>query len=72
MDRNLLTSVCNQVYRKFPEVNGVSPKVQSRPDEQTLLIFNGKATTADGRSLPRAVRAVVDKNGKIVKLTTSR
>jgi hypothetical protein len=57
MDRQLISSICTQVYRKFPETNGSQPKVT--------------ATTADGRSLPRTVRVVADSKGKILKMTTS-
>jgi hypothetical protein len=71
MDQNLLTSICNQVYRKFPETSGVKPKVTTRPEDQYLLVFKTTATTADGRSLPRMVRVVADARGKIIKMTTS-
>ena len=71
MDRTLLTSICNQVYRKFPETSGVQPKVTARPEDQYLLVFKAKAITADGRSLPRTVRVVADARGKIIKMTTS-
>ena len=71
MDRSLLNSICNQVYRKFPETNGAQPKVTSRPEDQFLLVFKAAVTTADGRSLPRTVRVVADARGKIIKMTTS-
>jgi hypothetical protein len=71
MDRQLISSICTQVYRKFPETNGSQPKVTARPDDQFLLVFKAVATTADGRSLPRTVRVVADSKGKILKMTTS-
>lgn len=71
MDRSLLNSICSQVNRKFPETNGVQPKVTERPDNQFLLVFKASAVTADGRSLPRTVRVVADARGKIIKMTTS-
>lgn len=72
MDRQLLSSICDQIYRKFPEVSGKQPKVQSQPADQTLLIFSGSAAAADGRKIARTVRVVVDRSGKIVKVSTSR
>jgi hypothetical protein len=76
MDSKTVNSVCSQIYRRFPEVNGVRPKVQSQASPQAgstyLLIFKGTATTADGKTLPRIVRATVDEQGKILKVTTSR
>jgi hypothetical protein len=72
MDSKLIETINKQVYRKFPEVNGVKPTTSPRPGDQTLLVYKGVAQTADGRSLPRAVRVVVDVAGSIVKMTTSK
>jgi hypothetical protein len=72
MDHSLLTSICNQVYRKFPETQGKAPKITTREDGSVLLVFNARVTTADGKSLPRTVRVVADEKGKIIKMTTSR
>jgi hypothetical protein len=72
MNRQILDSVCSQIYRRFPEVSGSQPKVQSRPDDHALLVFQGKGKTADGKSITRTVRVVVDPAGKITKVSTSR
>lgn len=76
MDSKALSTVCSQIYRRFPEVDGVKPRVQVQSTTQDgaihLLIFKGKGTTADGKPIPRIVRATVDDHGKIIKVTTSR
>jgi len=77
MDAKIVSSVCSQIYRRFPEVNNVRPKVQTQPTSSSaspiyLLIFKGAVTTADGKTLARIVRATVDEQGKILKVTTSR
>jgi hypothetical protein len=72
MDNHALQSICDQIYSRFPEVKGVRPKVSSYTGTQVLLIFTGKATTADGKSLSRTVRVVASEDGKIGKVTTSR
>jgi hypothetical protein len=72
MDDHIINSVSSQIYRQFPEVQGSRPKVKSLTTTQSLLIFEGNAKTADGKQISRAVRVVVDQNGKIVKVTTSR
>jgi len=72
MDQKIITSICKQVYQRFPEVRGAAPKVKPQTSETTLLIFEGKATAADGRVIQRTVRAIVNAAGKITKLTTSR
>lgn len=72
MERQLLSSICDQIYRKFPEVSGKQPKVSTQSDDQTLLIFSGSAMAADGRKITRTVRVVASNSGKIIKVTTSR
>jgi hypothetical protein len=79
MDSKTIDSVCKQVYSRFPEVNGAAPKIQPQAadagaaqEPRFLFVFNGKGTTADGKSIPRTVRVVVSDRGKIIKMTTSR
>jgi hypothetical protein len=72
MERKLIENICKQVYKKFPEVNGIQPVLSERPENQTLLVFKGSATTADGHAIQRIIRVVSDQTGKIVKMTTSR
>ncbi len=71
MDQTIIASICSQVYKKFPEVRGVNPTVQVQ-GEGHLLIFKGKVTTADGKTMPRVVRVQVGAEGRIAKITTSR
>lgn len=75
MDAKKLDAVCDQVYRKFPEVKGVRPKLQplSKGKASThVLIFSSHATAANGTSLNRVVRVVVNEDGQIVKMSTSK
>jgi hypothetical protein len=72
MDDKTLASVCKQVYQKYPEVQGVRPKVKAQPGESTLLVFQAKAQTASGQTLPRTVRVTVSAAGKITKMSTSK
>jgi hypothetical protein len=72
MEKKLITSICNQVYSRFPEVKGCQPKIQPHGETGQVLIFKGQAAGADGRAIPRVVRVVVNQDGKISKITTSR
>jgi hypothetical protein len=71
-DPKIIDKINQQVYRKFPAVQGISPKVQAAPEDRIQLVYQGKAKTADGKSLPIIVRVVADSVGKILKLSTSR
>ncbi len=72
MDQQMISQICEQVYRRFPEVAGSRPDVQTRPGNQSLLIFRSAGKTADGRALARTIRVVASDAGKIQKITTSR
>jgi len=73
MEKKLMTSICNQVYARFPEVKGALPKLQPFGDTGSqVMIFKGHATAADGKAISRIVRVVVSPDGKISKITTSR
>lgn len=72
MNQQTLSKLCEQIYRRFPQVAGVQPSVQARPDGQSLLIFRATAKTADGRAMPQTVRVVASPEGKIIKATTSK
>ncbi len=72
MNRQTLSNICDQIYRRYPEVAGKSPKVQNRPGDQVLLVFSGSVNTADGHRMPRTVRVVAGLDGKIIKVSTSK
>lgn len=72
MDNRIMTEVCKRVYRDYPEFHGVNPKVSSQAEDRYLLLFNTSSKTANGKSITRSLRVVVDAKGKILKATTSR
>lgn len=84
MDSKILKKVVNQIHRRYPEFAGCQPKVrpQTLPrdnadEHQTnyLLTFSSRATTISSvgvKSMPRYLRVVIDANGRILKVTTSR
>lgn len=81
MDPKLIKSIAAQIYRRFPEVAGCTPKVhlqhgaqaKSGPSVPTyLLSFRGSVRAPDGKSIPRLVRVTASAQGRILKVTTSR
>ncbi|MBI5054260.1 MAG: hypothetical protein HZB52_13490 [Chloroflexi bacterium] len=71
-----LKSISQEVYKKFPELNGVSPEVQNRNaanaksiPQQYLIIFKG---TPAPKSIVRVVRVTADTEGKVIKISTSK
>ena len=81
MDQGAIRKICKEVYRRFPELDGQTPKVQARavPDGKSddngktyLLTFHAEALTSSHKVINRWVRVVADERGKILKITTSR
>jgi len=76
MNNHVIDNICNQVYKKFPEVDGAVPKITAQPTEgqhaNFLISFRGTGTTEDGKQIQRLVRVVATEKGKILKVTTSR
>jgi hypothetical protein len=72
MEKSILTKVCTQVFSRHPEVRNTQPTITEQEDGKFLLVFMGTAFGANGKPIPRTIRAVVDANGKIVKISSSR
>jgi hypothetical protein len=72
MDQQTIAKVCEKVNKRFPETIKKKPKVKSYEGDLSLLIFNFKVKTADGKVMPRTVRVIANPKGKIIKITTSR
>ncbi|MCU0488731.1 MAG: hypothetical protein MUE67_07245 [Anaerolineales bacterium] len=71
MDHTLLTPINQEVYRRFPELRGVKPSMQKLA-QNTLLIYQSLVSLPGNKTLQRSVRVVVNEQGKIVKISTSR
>lgn len=88
LSRQQIDSISIQVYSKFPELEGIIPKVKTQSiqgadptgqsqskglfDGQYLLTYMRKTSIAGGNTMMRVVRAVSDSKGKILKITTSK
>jgi hypothetical protein len=86
LDPKTLTTIAKRVQQKFPEVAGNKPTVQVQnpplpksaasttegSEPLYLVTFRGTVNSPTGSSIPRLVRVVVNADGKILKITTSR
>jgi len=79
MDTNIIQQISKEIYRRFPEVQGLHPKVQSYVPPKTrpinrfptyLLTYKTQVAIAD-KKMPYHVRVIVNENGKILKITMS-
>ncbi len=75
MKAKYIDKISNEVYRKYPDLKGIKPKVTPREgvkSSDTLLIYQKKVSGPGGKSINRIVRAVADESGKIKKISTSK
>lgn len=72
LDDRSLQKACREVYQRFPSFKGILPHVKPYAQDRFLLIFENRALTPNGRTLNQIIRAVVDLEGTIKKITTNR
>jgi hypothetical protein len=76
METKYVKSISSQVYRQFPELSGVKPKVRLQSGEgdrsKYLLTFSSRVELPQGKTLSRSVRVVASAQGSIIKITTSK
>ena len=72
MDKEILEKVNEQIYKQFPYMKDIAPQVKPIREGIFQLQYSGTVQTANNQTLPMIVNAVVDAQGKIQKLTTSR
>ena len=81
MDKQSINSINKQVYKRFPEVKGKTPKVQAQKVSKALknqgsdlylLIYSANVSTPGNKTMKRYVRVVANGSGKIKKISTSR
>lgn len=72
MGKEFVERVNREIYQKFPNLDGKSPKIIRQPDEKFLLIYNASAELPGGKTMTQVIRVVCDINGEISKITSSR
>jgi len=80
MDKEIVTSINKEVYRRFPELNGKAPKIRSQNTRSKnarslptyLFVYSGTVRISENKTMPRLVRVIVNEKGKILKISTSR
>jgi len=80
MDQKVFKSVCQEVYRRYPAVNGIKPTVKLQkinsedkqiPESTYLLVFNNSARINESVKVTTWIRVVVNQHGKIQKISSS-
>ncbi len=72
MDKSNLDSIYQQVYARYPEVNGKRPRPQVYGKDQYLLVFHSTASLPNGKKMEHTVRVVASAEGRIQKMSSSK
>jgi predicted small secreted protein len=79
MNQKTINQISKTVYKQFPEIRGSRPKIKQQPYAKTLkadanyvLTYRAIAALGNGKRIPRQVRVVANRNGKIIRISTSR
>lgn len=64
--------ILSEVIRRFPDMAGVEPSISSLPNANRLFTFKARQSAEDGSSISTIVKITVDKEGNLLKVTTSR
>ena len=72
----VIDKVSRQVYRRHPDLKGIKPKVQKRKgagkEAGYVLTYKTRVEGPGGKQINRIVRAVVDEDGAVDKISTSK
>jgi hypothetical protein len=85
VEPKVVKTISNKIYKQFPEVAGVQPKIRQQPGKGAagtlrstdprpttfLLTYHAVVSGPGGKSLPRWVRVTSDAGGRIIKISTS-
>lgn len=72
MDKQVIEKVCSEVYKQYPQYEGIQPEIKTQPNDTHLLIFQTSGKTFNQKSIQLSIRVLVDGSGDILKITSSR
>lgn len=72
MCNEITDKVNRDIYKKYPNLVGISPKIIRQPDEKYLLIYNASGELPGGKVINQVIRVVCDSHGEVTKITSSR
>ena len=72
MEKEAIEEINLEVYRQYPYLKDIEPKITSLENGQFLLSYHGQAETADGHALPVTLHVTINDNKEILKFSSSR
>jgi hypothetical protein len=75
MEKKLIEKISRKVAQSFPEMRGVRPKVKRERTSSGLryrLTYKGSVELPGGRTMKRVAHVLVDEDGKVLRMSTSK
>lgn len=77
MDTKKIKEITQRVYQRYPSLRGISPQVREVfvPEigqKRFTLTFRKVSITENNKRIPKWIRATVNEQGKILKISSSK
>lgn len=77
MDAKKIKEVIQRIYQRYPSLRGISPQVRETfiPElgqKRVILTFRTVSITENQKRIPKWIRATVNEQGKILKISSSK
>ena len=72
LENDRLEEINQEIYKKFPYMDGSQPKQKDLPGGVTQLSYCASTETANGMILPITVKVKMSKDGKLMSISTSK
>lgn len=77
MDAKKIKEIIQRIYQRYPSLRGISPQVRETfiPElnqKRVTLTFRMTSVTENNKRIPKWIRATVNEQGKILKISSSK
>ncbi len=77
MDAKKIREIIQRIYQRYPSLKGVSPQVREvfipeLGQKRITLTFRTTSLTENRKRIPKWIRATVNEQGKILKISSSK
>ena len=67
-----VTNVTKKIASDYPDFSDITPKVVSIGKDRFELTYEQKRKTADGETLKLVLKTIVDQDGEIIRVSTTK
>ncbi len=77
MDAKKIRAIVQMIYQRYPSLRGISPQVREIfvPEigqKRFTITFRNASITENNKRIPKWIRATVNEQGKILKISSSK